>query len=80
MLGLFYLFCRMLFDITAFADLQFPISIVFRQENILLGGMNTALLELLIQPDQIQSHVLEILLQNPAVHNQFGKQQFLLER
>ena len=45
-----------------------------------MSGLNTALFELLIQPGQIQPHTLEVAFQNPAIHNQLSKRQFLFRR
>lgn len=56
---------------------KFSVSVADSQEN-LPGGMDPALLELLVQPGRIQAHAPEIACQNPAVHDQLGKQQLLL--
>ena len=58
---------------------KFLVPVTESQENI-LSGLNTALFELLIQPGQIQPHTLEVAFQNPAIHNQLSKRQFLFRR
>lgn len=63
--------------VVIFVDDKPLVFVTDRQENI-LSRMNPALFELLVQPGQVQSHVFEIALQNPPVHNQFGELQLLL--
>lgn len=76
-LGLFFASCCVSFIIVIFANDKFPVPVTDRQENI-LSRMDPVLLELFVQPGQIQPHVLEVAFQNPTVHDQLSKQQLLL--
>ena len=53
------------------------ISIAYRKKN-LFGRVDMPLFQLLFQPGQIQAHSFQIVLQDMAVHNEFGEQQFLI--
>ena len=64
--------CKLLFGVAFFIQNKRQVSVAYRQKYI-LGGVNVALFQLFIQLGQIQTHALEIVLQNTAVHNQFGK-------
>lgn len=70
-----YIFC--VFPAILFIENEFQISVADRQKYI-LGGADLALLQLFVQPGQIQPHALQIVLQNTAVHNQLSKKQLLL--
>ena len=56
---------------------ELPISVAQGQKNVPRGA-DVALFQLLLQPGQIQSHALEIVLLDPAVHDQLRKHQLLL--